>query len=368
VVKVTAIEAIPFEIPFRRPFAFASGTVTVADHVLVRVRTDEGIVGHAEAPPRPYTYGESQTSIVAAVYDWFSPAVTGADPFGRERISARLARIVGNPTAKAAVDIALWDVIGQAVGQPVHSLLGGFAESVRVTHMLGLGSPSEMVDEASRIRDTYGISSFKVKVGRTPFAVDVEAVRALRSALGDDVELYLDANRGWRGDDALRALAALADAGIAMLEEPGRADDILTRRRTVERSLVPIVGDESCTRAAEVARLLLDRSCDMISIKTSRTGFTDSAKIVGLCEGLGVGVVLGNQIDGAVATLAGVTFAAAHRATTERPAELSAFVDIADHLLIEPPEIVDGRMAPPQQPGLGIAIDDDKVDHYRVDR
>jgi L-Ala-D/L-Glu epimerase len=368
VVKVTAIEAIPFEIPFRRPFAFASGVATVADHVLVRVRTDEGIVGHAEAPPRPYTYGESQTSIVAAVYDWFSPALTGADPFCRERISATLAPIVGNPTAKAAVDIALWDVIGQAVGQPVHSLLGGFAESVRVTHMLGLGSPSEMVDEASRVRDTYGISAFKVKVGRTPFAVDVEAVRALRAALGDDVELYLDANRGWRGDDALRALAALADAGVAMLEEPGRADDILTRRRTVERSPVPIVGDESCTRAAEVARLLLDGSCDMISIKTSRTGFTDSAKIVGLCEGLGVGVVLGNQIDGAVATLAGVTFAAAHRATAERPAELSAFVDIADHLLIEPPEIVDGRMAPPQRPGLGIAIDDDKVDHYRVDR
>jgi len=368
VVKVTAIEAIPFEIPFRRPFAFASGVAKVADHVLVKVRTDEGIVGHAEAPPRPYTYGESQTSIAAAVHDWFSPALAGADPFGRERISATLARIVGNPTAKAAVDIALWDVIGQAVGQPVHSLLGGYAESVRVTHMLGLGSPSEMVDEASRIRDTYGISVFKVKVGRTPFAVDVEAVRALRAALGDDVELYLDANRGWQGDDALRALVALADAGITMLEEPGKADDILTRRRTVGRSPVLIVGDESCTRAAEVARLLLDGSCDMISIKTSRTGFTDSAKIVALCEGLGAGVVLGNQIDGAVATLAGVTFAAAHRATAERPAELSAFVDMADDLLIEPPEIVDGRMAPPQRPGLGIAIDDDKVDRYRVDR
>lgn len=367
-VKVTAIEAVPFQIPFRRPFAFASGVATVADHVLIRVHTDEGITGHAEAPPRPYTYGESQTSIVAAVRDWFSPTLVGVDPFARERIGATLARTLGNPTAKAAIDIALWDVIGQAVGQPVHSLLGGYAASVRVSHMLGLGPPPEMVDEAARIRDAYGITAFKVKVGRTPVAVDVEAVRALRASLGDGVEIYLDANRGWRGDDALRALAALTDAGVAMVEEPGPADDILTRRRTVERSPMPIVGDESCTRLADVARMLLDRSCDMISIKTSRTGFTDSAKIVGLCEGLGAGVVLGNQIDGAVATLAGVSFAAAHRAVAERPAELSAFVDIADDLLVEPPVIVDGRMAPPQQPGLGIAIDDDKVDRYRVDR
>jgi L-alanine-DL-glutamate epimerase-like enolase superfamily enzyme len=368
VVKVTAIEAIPFEIPFLRPFAFASGIATVADHVLVRVHTDEGIVGHAEAPPRPYTYGESPASIVAAVHDWFAPALRGEDPFAVERIRATLAHTVGNHTAKAAVDIAMWDIVGQAVGQPCHRLLGGYAESVAVTHMLGLGEPGEMVDEAVRTRDTYGITAFKVKVGRTPFTVDVESVRALRAALGDDAELYLDANRGWRGDDALRALAELSDAAVAMLEEPGPADDLLTRRRTVERSPVPIVGDESCTRAAEVARLLLDRSCDMVSVKTSRTGFTDSAKIVGLCEGLGAGVVLGNQIDGSVATLAGVAFAAAHQATAERPAELSAFIDIADCLLAEPPQIVDGRMAPPQQPGLGVAIDEDKVARYRVDR
>ena len=367
-VKVTAIDAIPFEIPFRRPFAFASGLATVADHVLVRVHTDEGIVGHAEAPPRPYTYGESQASIVAAVHDWFAPALLGEDPFARERVSATLAHTIGNHTAKAAVDIALWDIVGQAVGQPCHALLGGYTDHVRVTHMLGLDEPAAMVAEAERIRDTYGIAAFKVKVGRTPYRVDVEAVRALRAALGHEVELYLDANRGWRGDDALRALDELSDVDIAMVEEPGLADHVLNRRRTVRRSPVPVVGDESCTRLAEVARLLLDGACDSISVKTSRTGFTDSVRILGLCEGLGAGVVLGNQIDGSVATLAGVAFAAAHRATAQRPAELSAYVDIADGLLEEPPEIADGRMAVTQRPGLGIAIDQDKLARYRVDR
>lgn len=366
--KITGIEAIPFEIPLRRPFTFASGTAAVADHVLVRVVTDDGIVGQAEAPPRPYTYGESQTSIVAALRDWFSPALSGVDPFCRERISALLERTVGNHTAKAAIDIALWDIIGQAVSQPVHNLLGGYATAVQVSHMLGLGTPAEMVDEAILMRGTYGITAFKVKVGRSPASVDIKACKALRAALGDQAYLYLDANRGWRGDETLRALGALSDLNIVMLEEPGPADDILARRRIVDRSPVPIIGDESCTRLGEVARLLMDRSCDLVSIKTSRTGFTESGKILGLCEGLGAGVIVGNQIDGALSTLAGVSFAAAHRATTDRPAELAAFLDMTDDLLVDPPQISEGRLAPPQLPGLGIRVDQKKLQHYRVDQ
>lgn len=365
--KIRTIETIPFEIPFRRPFAFANGTAAVADHVLVRVVTDEGIIGHAEAPPRPYTYGESQTSIVAAIRDWFAPALAGVDPFARERIAATLNRTVGNPTAKAAIDIALWDIIGQAVGQPCHSLLGGYAPGLRVAHMLGLRSPSEMVEEAIRVSQTYGITAFKVKVGRSPVQVDVEACRALRSALGDDVELYLDANHAWRCDEALRAMAAMTDLGIGMLEEPCPADDLLARRRVVERSPLPIVGDESSTRLSEVAHRLLDRSCDMVSIKTSRTGFTESQKIVALCEGLGVSVVLGNQIDGTIATLAAASFGAAHRATAERPAELSTFLEMVDDLLVEPPRILDGWMSAPERPGVGVEIDPHKLDRYRTD-
>jgi L-alanine-DL-glutamate epimerase-like enolase superfamily enzyme len=234
--------------------------------------------------------------------------------------------------------------------------------------MVGLGSPAEMVEDALRVRDGYGVNAFKVKVGRTPFSVDVDACRQLRAALGAEAELYLDANRGWRGDEALRALAALGDLDIRMLEEPGPADDLLSRRRVVERSPVPIVGDESCSRPAEVARAVLDRTCDMVSIKTSRTGFTESQKIVGLCEGLGTPVLLGNQIDGAVATLASVSFGAAHRATAERPGELAAWIDMADDLLTEPLRITDGLMAPRERPGLGIEIDHEKLERYRTDR
>jgi L-alanine-DL-glutamate epimerase-like enolase superfamily enzyme len=103
-VKISRVEAIPFAIPYRKPMRFASGEVTVADHVLVRVHTDQGLTGTAEAPPRPYTYGETQASITAAIDTLFAPAILGLSPLEREQVHARLNRTVGNPTAKAAAD------------------------------------------------------------------------------------------------------------------------------------------------------------------------------------------------------------------------------------------------------------------------
>src|SRR5690606_14701037 len=122
----------------------------------------------AEAPPRPFTYGETQASIIAVVQDIFTPAITGLSPLDREQVHARMHRTVGNPTAKAAVDMALWDIIGQSLGVPVARLLGGYTDRMRVSHMLGFDDPVAMADEAERMLETHGISTFKVKVGRTP--------------------------------------------------------------------------------------------------------------------------------------------------------------------------------------------------------
>lgn len=365
--KIVAIEAIPFAIPYRRPMRFASGEVTLADHVLVRVRTDDGIVGVAEAPPRPYTYGETQSSIVAIVREVFEPALVGLDPLAREKVRAALHRTVGNHTAKGAIDIALWDVVGQALDQPVTGLLGGYAPSMSVAHMVGFAPIREMVDEATDVRDRLGITTFKVKVGRRPVELDVEACRALRAALGGDVELYLDANRGWSAEEALRAVRLLDDVGLTMLEEPCPNDDMFGRRRVVERSPLPVVGDESCPRLPDVARNLLAGMCSMVSIKTARTGFTESLRIVGLCEGLGVETLIGNQVDGQLGTLAAVTFGAAFASTSARAGELSNFLGMEDDLLAEPLEIVNGRLAARERPGLGAEVDEDKLARYRTD-
>src|SRR6185312_13558175 len=183
--KISKIEAIPFAVPYRKPMRFASGEVTAAEHVLVRVHTDSGLVGTAEAPPRPFTYGETQASIRAVVDGIFAPQIVGLSPLEREVIHARLNRTVANPTAKAAIDMALWDLIGQELGVSVTALLGSTTDRMRVAHMVGFAPPGEMVAEAERIRDLYGITTFKVKVGRHPIALDIEVCTALRAGLGD---------------------------------------------------------------------------------------------------------------------------------------------------------------------------------------
>ena len=364
---ITDVEAIPFAIPYTKPLRFASGEVRTADHVLVRVHTAAGVVGQAEAPPRPFTYGETQSSIVAVVDQLFGPALVGTSVLDRELHRARLHRTIANPTAKAALDMATWDAAGQLLGQPVHRLLGGYAESVRVSHMLGFDDPQVMVQEAERMREAHGITTFKVKVGRRPYQLDVAVVRALREAFGDEVELYVDGNRGWTASESARALAEMADLGLTLAEELNPADDVLGRRWLVQQCPVPFVADESATRPAEVTREILGGSATAVSIKTARTGFSESQRVLHLAEGLGVEVVVGNQIDGQVGTLASVVFAAAHASTSARAAELSNFLDMSDDLLVEPLTITGGRMAAPTAPGLGLHVDPDKLARYRQD-
>jgi L-alanine-DL-glutamate epimerase-like enolase superfamily enzyme len=365
--KITKIEAIPFSIPYRKPLQFASGEVIAADHVLVRVHTDDGLIGTAEAPPRPFTYGETQASIISVIHGVFAPQIVGLSPLERETIHARLNRTVANPAAKAAIDIAMWDLIGQSVGLAVTDLLGGYGNRMRVCHMVGFAEPPEMVAEACRMRERFGITTFKIKVGRRPIDTDVAACRALREALGDDVELYIDGNRGWTAADSARALRAMADLDLQFAEELCPADDVLGRRWLVGQSTVPIFADESASRPGEVVRELLGGSANGISIKTARTGFTTSQRVLGLCEGLGVEVVMGNQIDGQIGSLCSLAFGAAFELTSRRAGELSNFLDMSDDLLVEPLQIRDGTLRIREIPGLGIGIDEDKLTHYRQD-
>lgn len=365
--KITRVEAIPFAIPYRKPLRFASGEVHVVEHVLVRVHTDDGVVGVAEAPPRPFTYGETQQSIGAVIDRIFAPAVSGLSLLEREVMHARLNRTVANPTAKAALDMAVWDALGKTLGLPVSLMLGGFTDHLRVSHMVGFASDEAMVAEAEEIREAYGITTFKVKVGRRPIGLDVGACRALRAALGPDVELYVDGNRGWTPSEAANALHTMRDLDLTLSEELCPADDVLGRRWLTAQTRIPTVADESATTPGEVTRELLGGSATMISIKTARTGFHTSQIVLHLCEGMGVEVVMGNQIDGQIGTACTVTFGAAHRHSSRRAAELSNFLDMSDDLLTEPLRIRGGELAVPAGPGLGIEIDPDKLARYRTD-
>jgi L-alanine-DL-glutamate epimerase-like enolase superfamily enzyme len=367
-VKITAIEAIPFAIPYVKPLKFASGEVHTAEHVLVRVHTDDGVVGIAEAPPRPFTYGETQTGIVAVIEQLFAPALVGLTLIEREVIGAQLARTVGNPAAKSAVDMAIWDALGRTLELPVTNLLGGFSDRMRVSHMLGFAEPAVMVAEAEKMQELYGISVFKVKVGRRPVGLDTAVVRALRERFGTSVELYVDGNRGWTAAESLRAMKEMADLDLLFAEELCPADDVLGRRWLVKQLDVPFIADESVPTPADVTREVLGGSATAISIKTARTGFTTSQRAHHLAEGLGLEVVMGNQIDGQIGSACAVTFGAAYELTSRRAGELSNFLDMSDDLLAEPLNIRGGMLPVPPGVGLGIDIDPDKLAHYRTDR
>ncbi len=142
----------------------------------------------------------------------------------------------------------------------------------------------------------------------------------------------------------------------------------MSRRRLVQKSPIPVVGDESVPTAGDASRELLSGGCDAISIKTARSGFTEASQILGLCTGLGVDVVMGNQIDTQIGTLATVSFGAAHEATSRRAGELSNFLDMADDLLSVPISITNGRITVRDAPGVGAHIDETKLEHYRQDK
>jgi len=345
---------------------FASGSVDRADNVLVRVHTDAGLVGHAEAQPRPYTYGETQTSIVDAVRGRLNDRLIGVDPLRTELVAERCGAIAGNQVARGAVDLAVWDLVGQILGRPCHKLLGGFADGVAAAHMVSLDEPSAMADEAIAIRDRLGVQTFKVKVGRDP-ALDVAAVRAIRDAL-PDADLYVDANRGWSYDDAARAGDALADLGVRAIEEPISIEDRAGRLRLADRWVVPLVGDESCISLAHVDRALEEGAVRMVSVKTARTGFTESRRILDLCLARNVPIVVGSQYEGALGAVATIAFAAAFAATAGQPAEITNFLDLADDLVFAAPEIRAGRATASAKPGLGVEIDEDRLTRYRLDR
>lgn len=365
--KITKIEAIPFAIPYRKPLRFASGEVHTAQHVLVRVHTDDGVVGVAEAPPRPFTYGETQAGIIAVIDQLFAPQLAGLTLLERETARVLMERTVGNPTAKAAVDMAMWDALGKTLDLRVVDLLGSFTDRMRVSHMLGFDPPEAMVAEAERMRETYGISTFKVKVGRSPIELDTAVVRALRERFGTEIELYVDGNRGWTAAESARAMKQMADLDLLFAEELNPADDVLGRRWLVSQLDVPFIADESVPTAADVTREVLGGSATAISIKTARTGFTGSQQVLHLAEGLGLEVVMGNQIDGQLGSACSIAFGAAHRLTSRRAGELSNFLDMADDLLTEPLEIRDGELAVRPGAGLGVEIDPEKLDRYRTD-
>jgi len=361
--RITAVRTTPFTLPLARRLGFAHGAMAETRHVLIEVETDEGITGVGEAISRPYFYGESQRSIVAAVEEWFAPMLVGCDPFDTAVLWRRYAAVQHNNTVKGALDIALHDIRGKALGVPCHKLLGGGDGLARVTYVCGFSAPEEMVQEALRVRETHGIAAFKLKVGVAK-EQDGAMLEAMRRAL-PDATLYVDCNEAYDRHGALEMLARCAGLGIAWAEEPCPARDRAARRAVGAQGAIPVLGDESCRDLGEVWREIGDGNVHMVSIKVARTGFEGSRDIAGLCAAAGVRPMAGSQGDSGIGVLAGGHFCTSNPAMRDLPGELSFHLNLAGDILAEPPVIRDGLLHLPDAPGLGAVIDRAALEHFR---
>jgi L-alanine-DL-glutamate epimerase-like enolase superfamily enzyme len=361
---IERIDVTPFQIPFAT--FLRSGQqmhVKKAENVLVRVTADDGTVGIAEANAFAELFGESQASIVHAISDWIAPRVKGIALSDFERLWHPLDIMRGNNSAKAAVDMAVHDALAQVLGLPMYRMLGGYRDRVPLTWIIGQGTVDEMLEEGAGALGR-GFKSFKIKIGLDP-AKDVKVIAALRKQLGDATVLYVDANQGYSYADAIWALPRMETQGIVIIEDPIQNWDVDGRRKLGERLKVPMLGDE-CARTPEEVKREIDLGIlRMINLKTPRSGYYASRKIVHLAEQAGFVCMMGTMLETDVGALAAAHFAAAFKAFTY-PAEITYWQKMEGGLLTTKLPVENGVLHLSDRPGIGIEIDEDKLAKYRV--
>lgn len=365
--KITNVEAIPFRIPLRPEVGIMKSvvfTATGADHVLVRVETGQGIAGHAEAFERIGIYGESQASIVAVIKKYLGPAIIGMDVCDVEKINEAIERYGANWTAKAAIDIAVHDALGQILGLPIYKMIGGYREpKAPIIGTLSITPPEETARKGKEMLDTYGVKGFKAKVGVDPKR-DVAAMIALRNAVGPEPLIYVDANQGYAPDEAIRTIQRMEEADLAWVEEPVRQDDLAGKARVAKSINVPILLDESVWEPKDVMRNIRMDIGGVFSIKSMRSGIHRSRQIAAMAEAANIPCLTGTGRD----TVLGAV-ASAHLICGLKNVYMG---EILDHKLYEgtitkeTPRIEDGCLVLPEGPGLGLHIDENALQKYQV--
>jgi muconate cycloisomerase len=384
-VKITRVETFNVALPWRRLHKMAFPGGTLGNYVIVRVGTDEGIEGLGEATvikewggDYGRYFGESPELTVAVIESVLGPALVGEDPFAIERAHRTMdLSVKGYPYAKTALDEALHDIKGKALGVPVYELLGGlYRREIPLAHSLGWMDYDEATAEAAAAV-AEGIRTIKIKVGRDA-DYDVRIVREVRATVGPEVAIVVDANQGWPTPKyAVGILRQMAEDGIRYAEQPVEG---LARMAQVARAVdVPITADESAWTPQDVLEIVERGAADMISLYTTKPGGLFKAKkVAAVAEAAGLPLnVNGSHETGVgnaanlhlVASTAAVTEAGVFPVTTIKGAEPTEMAGkmYLDDIITRPFEYRDGHLVVPSGPGLGIELDEDKVAAYRAD-
>ena len=325
----------------------------VRPHVLVRLTADDGQIGLGEASPLPSFTGETAESILLHLHHVFLPMLLGTSPFDVASIHERMDWLPANTSAKAAIDIALYDLMGKGTGVPVTSLIGGTVRpDVPVTFPLGIDDIHETVTKAVSAVER-GIATLKMKIGHDPDA-DVARVKAVRSAVGPHVKIRIDANQGYDVPSAARIVTRLADVGIEYVEQPVAQWDLAGLAAVRRATGVPIMADESLHSLRDAVQLIEHEAVDIFAIKLIKTaGLTQARHIAALAAAHQIDIVVISPFDMQIGAAAGLALALS-APTGTRAHELRVFDSQADMAETDI-RCEHGRIAGSTAPGLGVA-------------
>jgi len=383
-VSVDRVETLIVRLPERADFRWLSLSRPLGEFVLARISGD-GVEGWGEVvglrdwgDADGRRHGETPATICSIVHEYLAPSLFER-PFHLGELAGRLDQVVvGNPYAKALLDIAVHDLVGRSFGVPVYALLGGRTrESVPVAHMLGLMPEDEALAEGrAAIED--GVHALQVKGGQDVDR-DIRVIAGLREALGDGVMLRLDANGGYRDRTRARhALGALAEAGADLVEQPLLG--LANLEAAHAQSPVPVMADEACWSPADALELVGRRAVDALSVYVGKAGGMARAReICAIARAAG----LPHDLNGALEL--GIGNAANLHVALSSPAELlpcvipinapagAAVTATAgryfnDDIVTSPFGYSDGSLLSSELPGLGVEVDREKVEHYCVER
>lgn len=365
--RITKIRSTPVAVPFRTEEIWAFGRRRGQISVLIEVHTDEGVVGIGEAAAYP------SADIVLAVLRGIEPLVLGEDPFAIERLVRRI-DLVGTwhhvratSPAIAAVEMACWDIVGKACGQPLVNLFGGrFRDRVECFYYVARAKPDEVAEEARRATDA-GFSTCYLKVGSDDPRVDFERVEALRDGAGPDARLRVDANEAWSPGEAVRIIRQLQRFDLELVEQPVSGRNLAEMAYVRQRIDVPLLANEASWTRHDQLSVIRAGAADVLSVDNQMDGgLLNLKRSAGICEAAGLPVVKHSLGE------LGVALAAATHVIASTPnfryANQAYGALLADDVTAGfgggLDSYPDGRLTVPDAPGLGVRLDPERVDRY----
>jgi L-alanine-DL-glutamate epimerase-like enolase superfamily enzyme len=362
--KIKDVTVHTLRLPYRSVVNFRSVTQDKGEYALIRIITDDGHEGIAEAVCRPEQHGEDATALATTIDTLFKPRLVGLDPLAHLSALDAMNRVKFCRSAKALVDVALWDLKGKILGQPVWRLLGAAKpKPVPLTWLVHGNTRKAMVAEALRKHEERGYNSMKLKTWKRSME-DVRLVEDTRKALGDSAFLYVDGNGSYTEGEARTILARVADYNAAFIEEPCKFADPLRQAAFAPHLPVPLLGDQCLQSLEDVQLHIRLGAVGAISIKLRRTGFTQSLKIAALAEAAGLPVVIGTDSESRIGSMARMHFRAALPWLAPYPAETHFFDKLTDDAFAGEFLFNDGTLTPTDAPGFGAEIDHAKLETF----